>query len=109
VIDEEWLPAQAAPGAGAARIGMGPEPDMGPATAPAALAAPAELTHAALAPQAPVGEDRIVVEIGSQLADVERRLILATYERCGRHKERTAALLGISMKTLYNRLKEYQQ
>jgi two-component system response regulator AtoC len=109
VIDEEWLPAQAAPGAGAPRIGMGPEPDMGPATAPAALSAPAELTHAALAPQAPVGEDRIVVEIGSQLADVERRLILATYERCGRHKERTAALLGISMKTLYNRLKEYQQ
>jgi two-component system response regulator AtoC len=49
------------------------------------------------------------VQVGSQLAEVERLLILATYESCGRHKERTAALLGISMKTLYNRLKEYQQ
>jgi DNA-binding NtrC family response regulator len=56
-----------------------------------------------------IGEDQIVVEVGMQLAEVERRVILATYERCGRHKERTAALLGISMKTLYNRLKEYQQ
>ena len=55
------------------------------------------------------GENRIVVEVGTQLAEVERRVILATYERCGRHKERTAALLGISMKTLYNRLKEYRQ
>jgi DNA-binding NtrC family response regulator len=54
-------------------------------------------------------ESHIVVQVGSQLAEVERLLILATYESCGRHKERTAALLGISMKTLYNRLKEYQQ
>ncbi len=45
--------------------------------------------------------------IGQSLADMERRVILATYAHCGRHRERTAASLGISMKTLYNRLKEY--
>ena len=30
-----------------------------------------------------------------------------TLEHLGRHKEKTAATLGISLKTLYNRLKEY--
>jgi DNA-binding NtrC family response regulator len=34
-------------------------------------------------------------------------LTLATLEHLGRHKEKTAATLGISLKTLYNRLKEY--
>jgi two-component system response regulator AtoC len=84
-----------------------------PPAAPAALAALAINSldfsrDSAPAPLEP-GDNQILVEVGTQLADVERQLILATYERCGRHKERTAALLGISMKTLYNRLKEYQQ
>jgi len=52
---------------------------------------------------------QVVVDVGSSLADIEREVILATFEHCGRHKERTAAVLGISMKTLYNRLKEYRQ
>ncbi|MEJ7688352.1 MAG: sigma-54 dependent transcriptional regulator [Variovorax sp.] len=47
------------------------------------------------------------IRLGMRLADIEREVILATFEHCARHKERTAALLGISMKTLYNRLKEY--
>ena len=41
------------------------------------------------------------------LAEVERAVTLATLEHLGRHKEKTAATLGISLKTLYNRLKEY--
>ena len=49
------------------------------------------------------------MRIGTPLAEIERSVILATFEFCGQQKERTAALLGISMKTLYNRLKEYQQ
>ena len=59
----------------------------------------------ALQPVAP-GELRIA--IGTRLADVEREVILATLAQCNHQKERTAALLGISMKTLYNRLKEYK-
>jgi DNA-binding NtrC family response regulator len=47
------------------------------------------------------------VRVGSPLADVERTLIFATLEHYGGHKERTAAALGVSLKTLYNRLKEY--
>ena len=34
-------------------------------------------------------------------------LWLATLEHFGHQKERTAAALGVSLKTLYNRLKEY--
>ena len=45
--------------------------------------------------------------IGSSMAQVERALILATLEHYDHHRERTAAVLGISLKTLYNRLKEY--
>ena len=47
------------------------------------------------------------VDIGTPLAAVERQLILATLEHFGHHKERTAGALGVSLKTLYNRLKEY--
>ncbi len=53
------------------------------------------------------GAPRITVELGITLAEVERLFTLATLEHFGRHKERTAAALGVSLKTLYNRLKEY--
>jgi DNA-binding NtrC family response regulator len=49
------------------------------------------------------------VRVGSPLADVERSLIFATLEHYGGHKERTAAALGVSLKTLYNRLKAYKR
>jgi len=47
------------------------------------------------------------VSIGSSLEDTERRLILATLDRTQGQKRRAAGLLGISVKTLYNRLKAY--
>ena len=49
----------------------------------------------------------LTIRVGTTLAEVERQLTLATLEHFGRHKEKTAATLGISLKTLYNRLKEY--
>jgi two-component system response regulator AtoC len=48
------------------------------------------------------------VRVGTKVEDVERRLILATLEQCGGTKEKAAEMLGISLKTLYNRLREYQ-
>jgi DNA-binding NtrC family response regulator len=47
------------------------------------------------------------IRVGSSIADAERSLVLATLEHFGGQKERTAAALGVSLKTLYNRLKEY--
>jgi two-component system, NtrC family, response regulator AtoC len=53
------------------------------------------------------GAPSVAIEIGTSLAEIERIVTLATLEHYGRHKERTAAALGVSLKTLYNRLKEY--
>jgi DNA-binding NtrC family response regulator len=52
---------------------------------------------------------RLTVPLGTSMAEAERRLILATFDHFGRHKEQTAAALGLSMKTLYNRLRDYTQ
>jgi DNA-binding NtrC family response regulator len=53
------------------------------------------------------GAPLLTIEVGTSLAEIERKVTLATLEHFGRHKERTAAALGVSLKTLYNRLKEY--
>jgi len=52
---------------------------------------------------------QLTFPIGTSLADVQRELILATLAHFEGHKERTAAALGVSLKTLYNRLKEYSE
>ena len=50
----------------------------------------------------------ITLEPGMPLAEAERRLVLATLDGYGGDKAKTAAVLGISTKTLYSRLREYQ-
>jgi DNA-binding NtrC family response regulator len=47
------------------------------------------------------------IPVGTSLADVERQVILATFGHYQQQRERTAAALGVSVKTLYNKLKEY--
>jgi DNA-binding NtrC family response regulator len=49
----------------------------------------------------------VPVRVGSTIADAERDLIIATLAYCDGAKERTADMLGISLKTLYNRLRAY--
>jgi two-component system response regulator AtoC len=48
------------------------------------------------------------IAVGTSVADVEKRLILATLDQFEGDKQRTADVLGISVKTLYNRLKTYK-
>jgi DNA-binding NtrC family response regulator len=48
------------------------------------------------------------VQVGMSIAAVERKLILATLEELGGDKKRAAEVLGISLKTLYNRLSVYR-
>ena len=45
---------------------------------------------------------------GTPMADVQRRLVLATLAEFGDDRARTAEALGISVRTLYNWLKEYE-
>jgi DNA-binding NtrC family response regulator len=56
---------------------------------------------------APESTSLITVRIGSTLEEVNRRLIEATLAECGNVKRKAAETLGISLKTLYNRLAVY--
>jgi two-component system response regulator AtoC len=57
--------------------------------------------------EAPAGPS-LHLKVGVSLAEADRRLVLATLNECKGDKRRAAEILGISLKTLYNRLKEYQ-
>lgn len=48
------------------------------------------------------------IPVGTPLAEAERWMILATLRKCQGNKTRAAALLGVSLKTLYNRLNAYR-
>jgi DNA-binding NtrC family response regulator len=57
----------------------------------------------------PLAEDATLhVKVGTPLAEIERRVILSTLESLDGNKRRTAEVLGISLKTLYNRLNVYE-
>lgn len=81
VIDDDWLPT--------------------PGEAGQSHRAPVSL------PESARGVESVSLAIGTSLAQAERLLMLATLRHYDNQKERTAAVLGISLKTLYNRLKEY--
>lgn len=56
-----------------------------------------------------IGDEQILrIPVGTRLADAERWMIAATLKKCGGNKTRAAALLGVSLKTLYNRLNAYR-
>jgi DNA-binding NtrC family response regulator len=56
----------------------------------------------------PVDRDYLRISVGQPLAEVERRAILATVEHCGGDKKAAAQALGVSLKTLYTKLKKYR-
>jgi DNA-binding NtrC family response regulator len=49
----------------------------------------------------------ITVPVGTPLSVAARELILSTLQHCNGERKRTAEMLGICTKTLYNRLREY--
>ena len=51
--------------------------------------------------------DGVHLPIGVTMADAERELLLATLRHCGGNKRRTADVLGVSLKTVYNKLVGY--
>jgi len=48
------------------------------------------------------------IKVGTTVAEAERRLLLATLHENQGDKKRTAEILGVSLKTLYNRLHAYK-
>ena len=113
LIDEQWLPRADGSAAGtsvpppsAAAPAASAEPAVAPSPLPAAAAPPMPAAAVSPAPAAELA-DSITLPIGTSMAQAERALMLATLRHYNHHKERTAAVLGVSLKTLYNRLKEY--
>jgi DNA-binding NtrC family response regulator len=51
----------------------------------------------------------VAVRVGTTVDEAERLLILRTLESTGQNKTRAAEILGVSLKTLHNKLKEYSQ
>lgn len=70
--------------------------------------------HLSFDAAAPVPEPRpdgssVTVRVGTSIAEMERKLIFATLDFCGGRREQAAEMLGVSPKTLYNRLREYER
>src|SRR6201982_498887 len=63
----------------------------------------------AVADAAPKSDDgtTITIRVGTPLEEVERRVTMATLAYCGHVKRKAAEILGVSLKTLYNRLETY--
>jgi DNA-binding NtrC family response regulator len=62
-------------------------------------------SSASSVPSGPGAPDAI--RVGMSLAELERHFILATLEQFGGDKRKAAEVLGISLKTMYNRLNNY--
>ncbi|MGD9763141.1 MAG: sigma-54-dependent transcriptional regulator [Candidatus Binatia bacterium] len=65
-------------------------------------------TAASREPSATESGSIVTVRVGNTVAQAERRLIEATLAHCAGNKQRTAEMLGVSLKTLYNRLAAYR-
>ena len=51
----------------------------------------------------------VKIEVGTTIAEAEKELIAATLDHLDGDKPEAAETLGISLKTLYNRLKAYRK
>ncbi len=60
-------------------------------------------------PPEPVEMDSIRLPVGTTVGDAEKSLIQITLQHTKNNKTRAAEILGISLKTLFNKLKEYGQ
>jgi DNA-binding NtrC family response regulator len=76
-----------------------------PAAAEGASAAPAPAAEPGSTPKDDFGG--VKFQIGTTVEEAEKGLILRTLEHTRNNKTRAAEILGISLKTLHNKLKEY--
>ena len=68
---------------------------------------PENLESDSIADDTAMPGDYLRISVGTSLDETEKQLIFATLEANDGNKKRTAESLGISLKTLYNRLNEY--
>ena len=88
-----------------AAIELAPLPQP-PAASPAPAAAPAAVSAPVAAPPRPA--PAVAALVGRRVDEVERDLILETLVHCLGNRTRAAEILGISIRTLRNKLHEYR-
>ncbi len=54
-------------------------------------------------------EDTVTFPVGTPIEELERQMILRTLQKTNNNKTRTAEFLGISLKTLHNKLRLYRE
>jgi DNA-binding NtrC family response regulator len=75
--------------------------------------APTDRGEAVSALTQPVAEpeeengDRLVIDIGSSMEEAEKAIIRSTLKHTGGNKTRAARILGVSLKTMHNKVKKY--
>ena len=109
-VDEQWLPKGDLSDTAGSSSSTATSASAAAATALAGNGAPSVSNGAGGSngsAGAEVSGPSVTMPLGSSMAQVEKAFILATLQHYKHHKEQTAAVLGISLKTLYNRLKEY--
>jgi DNA-binding NtrC family response regulator len=84
-------------------------PIMAPVVVSAAAASTTAATPMTATAPPPASEDKdaLRIQIGTTVEEAEKGLILRTLEHTKNNKTRAAEILGISLKTLHNKLKEY--
>jgi DNA-binding NtrC family response regulator len=71
------------------------------------------MTHefAVLAPEAPASSlapnEVVLLLIGATVGEIERELVLQTLARCDGNRTRAARVLGVSVRTLRNKIRQY--
>jgi DNA-binding NtrC family response regulator len=85
-----------------------------PAGSPAPVAAPPPAEPAWPAgpdgtapPSMPVGDTRLALSVGMTMAEIEREAIVRTLDSVAGNKTKAARVLGIGLRTLQRKLKEY--
>ena len=53
------------------------------------------------------GGETLAVTVGMTVEEAERQLLAATLRHTGQDKPRAAAMLGIGLRTLYRKIKQY--
>ncbi|MFT7653414.1 MAG: two-component system response regulator AtoC [Candidatus Azotimanducaceae bacterium] len=54
-------------------------------------------------------EDELTIAVGESVEDAEKKLIVATLDANGGDKQAAADMLGLSLRTLYSRLSDYEE
>jgi DNA-binding NtrC family response regulator len=69
------------------------------------------MTHAVAAPEIPAPSlapnEIMPLLIGATVGEIERELVLQTLGRCDGNRTRAARVLGVSVRTLRNKIRQY--